>query len=65
MTIDNYEVFWNQGSLINTWASLTLTPSLTLTQSGLSAGETYSFTVRGINKYGAGPTSSATAIIAG
>ena len=65
MTIDNYEVYWDQGSVVNSWTSLTLTSSLTYTELGLTGGITYSFKIRGINKYGQGAFSSVVAIVAG
>jgi hypothetical protein len=65
VTISNYEIYWDGGATMPIWVSLTLTSSLTFTQPVTTPGETYSFKIRGINKYGTGPFSSITAIIAG
>jgi len=59
VSIDYYELQWNQGSSTNgTWEKLTDTTDLTYSVTGLSGGYVYRFRVRGHNKYGAGAWSS-------
>lgn len=59
VSIDQYEIQWNQGSSTNgTWELLDYTNDLTYTVDSLSGGYVYRFRVRGYNKYGAGAWSS-------
>lgn len=61
VTIDSYEVFWDQGT--GTWVSLsTTTTDLFVNKNGLTGGATYSFKVRALNKYGYGDFTSAVSV---
>lgn len=58
VSIDEYELQWNQGATNGTWETIHQSNDLTHTVTGLSGGLVYRFRVRGINKYGAGAWSS-------
>lgn len=63
VTLDNYEVEYDQGTA--TWTSLVIQPGTSYTATGLTGGLTYQFQVRGINIYGSGPFSSVYSFVAG
>ena len=54
VAITDYEVYWNQGPITNTWVHLASTTSLSTYVTGLVGGTTYGFELRAYNKYGPG-----------
>ena len=62
VSITNYELYWDQGT--NTFVTLTTTPLLTYTATGLTGGTTYQFKVRAINIFGNGAFSSILSVVA-
>lgn len=50
----SYEIFWNQGSVINTWVSLINTTLNQHTLSNLDTGTDYLFRIRAFNQLGNG-----------
>jgi hypothetical protein len=65
VSIDTYNVEWDQGTA--TWVSLSnvVSPTSFYTKTGLTGGTTYQFRVYAVNKYGNGATSLTTSIKAG
>ena len=64
----DYMIYWNQGSVINTWTTLTSSTSSATTfteTSGITSGLTYQFYVVAYNAYGDGPSSSTVTVYAG
>ena len=69
-TILSYEIYWDGGSSVASWTSLTtITATGDLTQSytqttGITVGETYQYKYRATNVYGSGEFSDTTPILA-
>lgn len=61
--ITNYEVEYNQGSIVNTWTVFELTED-NFSVVPTSGGETYQFRVNGINKFGPGTDSTTITVLA-
>ena len=65
----SYEIYWNQGSLVNTYVSLDVITATTdatqtyLQTSGLTQGITYQYKYRAINVYGEGDFSDPVSIV--
>lgn len=62
VSIDNYEVQWDQGTA--TFVTLVTASATTYTKTGLTGGTTYQFMVRAINVYGNGAFSQILTVIA-
>jgi uncharacterized membrane protein len=67
--ITSYNVYWDQGSLVDEWVSLIgegsdYTSTSYIITTGVTEGETYTFKVRAENRWGYGAFSSVTQILA-
>ncbi|CDW74138.1 pa14 multi-domain protein [Stylonychia lemnae] len=57
VSIVNYDLWWDQGSLINTWVQLALTTNSYYQVNDLEPATTYQYYISAINKYGNGQNS--------
>lgn len=68
VSIDNYEIQWDQGSITSVFVTLNTAPSTTFSvttaTNGVTGGETYQFKVRAINIFGPGDWSPILSVVA-